>query len=45
MMMVAANPKKPAPKMHVYPSILDIKVFNAISSAPTLVDGSYRRDV
>lgn len=42
---VAVNPKKPAPKMHVDPSILDIKVFNAISSAPTLVDGSYRRDV
>lgn len=41
---VAVNPKKPAPVKRVDPSSYDIKVFNAISSAPTLVDGSYRRD-
>lgn len=41
---VAINPKKPAPVKRVDPSSYDIKVFNAISSAPTLVDGSYRRE-
>lgn len=41
---VVVNPKKPAPVKRIDPSSYDIKVFNAISSAPTLVDGSYRRD-